>query len=88
MDSFRIRFIAKLNTEELELIKQGAPVISKLLLLPHDFALFHYKVGDPIEAETPEGHRIWTTIRSLEIVENEVSVIAILTLVCEPKRPG
>lgn len=88
MDSFRMRFIGKLNAEELELIKQGAPVISKLLLPPHDVGLFHYKVGDPIEAETPEGNRIWTTIRSLEIVENEVSVIAILTLVCEPKRPG
>lgn len=77
-----MRFIiGKLNEEEFELLKRGESVISKLLLLPDDFSLFHYTLDDEIEAETPEGNRIWTTIRSLEIVENESSVIVILTLV-------
>ena len=77
-----MRFIVgRLTDEDLEHLKQDQCVITKLLILPEDYAAFHYKVGDEIEAETPEGNRIWTVIRHLERVENEDSVIVILTLV-------
>jgi len=82
MDPFRLRFvIGKLSDEELEALKQGQPVISKMLLVPDDYKLFHYKEGDDIEAETQDGNRLMTTIRSLEIIEDGSRVIVILTLV-------
>lgn len=76
-----MRFIVgKLTDDELQALRRGQAVISKLLLLPEDYKVFHYRVGDDIEAETPEGNRIWTTISSMEIVEDEERVIVILTL--------
>ena len=82
MDSFRFRFIVgKLSDEELEILKLGETVISKMLLVPEDYKVFHYKEGDDIEAETQDGNRVMTTIRNLEIVEDEARVIVILTLV-------
>lgn len=77
-----MRFVVgKLSSDELDVLKRGDAVISKLLLIPDDFKIFHYKEGDAIEAETHEGNRIWTTIRSMEIVEADLQVIVILTLV-------
>jgi hypothetical protein len=82
MDSFRLRFIVgKLSDEELQTLKRGEPVISKMLLVPGDYKVFHYKEGDDIEAETQHGNRLLTTIRSIEIIEDEVRVIVILTLI-------
>jgi hypothetical protein len=82
MDSFRLRFIVgKLSDEELQTLKQGEAVISKMLLIPEDYRLFRYKEGDDIEAETQEGNRLLTTIRSMEIIEDEARVIVILTLI-------
>ena len=53
MDSFRMRFIiGKISDEELLTLKQGEPIISKMLLTPQDYSVFHYKEGDEIEAET------------------------------------
>ena len=76
-----MRFIVgKLSHEELDFLKQGEPVISKLLLIPDDYKLFHYTEGDEIEAETQEGNRILTKIRNLEILEDIDRVIVILTL--------
>lgn len=77
-----MRFIVgKLSNEELDLLSRGHPVISKLLLIPDDYRLFHYKDGDEIEAETQDGNRIWTTIRNMEIVQDDTSIVVILTLV-------
>lgn len=82
MDSFRLRFIVgKLSDEELQTLKQGEAVISKMLLIPEDYSLFHYKEGDDIEAETQDGNRLLTTIRSMEIIEDDARVIVILTLI-------
>lgn len=77
-----MRFIVgKLTDEELQGLRQGHLVISKMLLVPDDYKLFHYKEGDPIEAETQDGNRIWTTIQNMEVIEDEERVIVILTLI-------
>ena len=82
MDRFRMRFIVgRLTDEELEGLRNGQVVISKMLLIPEDYKLFHYAEGDDIEAETQDGNRIWTTIRHMEIIEDEHRVIFILTLI-------
>jgi hypothetical protein len=86
MDSFRMRFvIGKLTNAELEYLRSGLPVISKMLLIPEDYRLFHYEEGDDIEAETEDGNRIWTTIKSMEVVEDPERVIIIFTLA--PQEP-
>ncbi|MGC1242152.1 MAG: hypothetical protein WA874_11205 [Chryseosolibacter sp.] len=85
MNPFKMRFIVgRLTDDELMILKRGDPVISKLLLIPDDYLLFHYREGDDIEVETPEGNRIWTTIRHIEIVEDDHRVIVILTLFHKP----
>lgn len=87
MGPFRMRFIVgKLTEDELMTLKRGEPVISKLLLIPDDYRVFHYHEGDEIEAETHEGNRIWTTIRNIEVVGDDNSVIVILTLVRKPVK--
>lgn len=88
MDPFRMRFIVgKLSEDELQALQRGHVVISKMLLIPEDFRLFHYKEGDEIEAETQDGNRIWTVIRNMEVVEDDERIIVILTLVSkEPVR--
>lgn len=81
MNPFKMRFIVgRLTDEELTALKRGDSVISKLLLIPDDYQLFHYREGDDIEVETPEGNRIWTTISNIEILEDDHRVIVILTL--------
>jgi hypothetical protein len=86
MDPFRMRFvIGKLSDVELEYLKSGQPIISKMLLIPEDYRLFHYTEGDDIEAETQDGNRIWTTIKSMEVVEDPERVIIIFTLA--PQQP-
>jgi hypothetical protein len=82
MDPFRMRFIiGKLTNAELEMLKSGQPIITKMLLIPEDYLLFHYEEGDDIEAETQEGHRIHTTIQNMEILEDAERVIIIFTLI-------
>lgn len=82
MDSFRMRFIVgKLSDEELLALRSGEPITSKMLLVPEDYRLFHYREGDNIEVETPTGNRLWTTIRNIEVLQDEERVIVILTLV-------
>lgn len=81
MDPFRMRFIiGKLTDVELEVLKGGEPIVSKMLLIPEDYHLFHYREGDDIEAETHDGNRIWTTIQNMEIVEDAERIIIIFTL--------
>jgi hypothetical protein len=85
MDSFKFRFIiGKLTNEELEVLKNGGPIITKMLLMPEDYKVFHYKEGNEIEVETQDGNRIWTTITNMEIVEDEERVIIIFTLMNLP----
>ena len=85
MDSFRMRFIiGKISDEELLTLKQGEPIISKMLLTPQDYSVFHYKEGDEIEAETVDGNRIWSIIQHMEVVEDGERVIMIFTLIHKP----
>ena len=87
MGSFRMRFVVgKLSNEELLTLKRGEAIISKMLLIPDDYKIFHYKEGDEIEVETQDGNRIWTTIRNMEIIEGDHRVIVILTLVHGPSE--
>lgn len=82
-----MRFIVgQLTSGELQALREGQAVISKMLLIPEDYKLFHYKEGDDIEAETLEGNRIWTTITNIEVVEDRERVIVILTLVNQESR--
>ena len=82
-----MRFIiGKLTNDEFKTLKRGEPIISKMLLNPEDFRVFHYREGDEIEVETLEGNRIWTTIRNLEIVQDEESIVLIFTLVHDPSN--
>ena len=80
MKSFRMRFIVSITDAELLALTNGELIISKMLLIPDDYKVFHYAQGDHIEAETPEGNRIWTVIRDLEIIEDDLRPIVILTL--------
>ena len=87
MDSYRMRFIVgTLTDEELLTLRRGEIIISKMLLIPDDYRLFHYREGDDIEAETQDGNRILTTIRNIEVVEDEARVIVILTLFHKPSQ--
>lgn len=87
MSSFRIRFIGSIREDELHALKSGAEVISKMLLTPDDFQAFHYAEGDAIEAETPDGNRIWTTIRRIEVIDDSYRKIVILSLTNNQKQP-
>jgi len=79
-----MRFIVgKLSSEEMQALKEGHTVITKMLLIPDDYRVFHYKTGDPIEVETEEGDRLWTRIQNLEVVEDPERVIIIFTLACD-----
>ena len=87
MDPIKMRFIVgKLTDEEWQTLNRGELIISKMLLTPDDYEVFHYKEGDEIEAETQDGNRIWTIIRNIEIVEDEQRVIIILTLFTKDSR--
>ena len=81
MSAFKMRFIVGITEAELFALTNGEQVISKMLLIPDDYRLFHYCEGDNIEAETPEGNRMWTVIRDMEVIEDELRTIVILTLV-------
>lgn len=80
-----MRFVlGKITDEELRSLRKGETIISKMLLLPDDFKVFHYKAGDKIEAETQDGNRIWTTIQHVEVVKDQARNIVILTLQHNP----
>lgn len=80
MNTFRMRFIVGITETDLLALNQGEQVISKMLLIPDDYRAFHYAHGDEIEVETPEGNRLWTIIQDMEIIEDELRTIVILTL--------
>ena len=80
MNTFRMRFIVGITEADLLTLNQGHTVIAKMLLIPDDYKVFHYAQGDDIEVETPEGNRLWTAIRAIEVIEDEWRTIVILTL--------
>ena len=81
MGSFKINFIiGQLSNQEAEILEEGYPIVSKMILTPDDFQIFHYKEGDAIQVETNNGHRLWCKITDLEVVNKEDGVILIFTL--------
>lgn len=80
MNSFRMRFVVGISDDEMLALKDGHPIISKMLLTPDDYRAFHYSEGEDIEAETPSGNRLWTTIHHMEVVEDDQRTIVILSL--------
>lgn len=81
MDFFRMRFIiGKLTDEELQALRRGETIISKMILTEEDYKVFHYEEGNEIEVETLDGNRIWTTITNMEVVEDGERIIIIFSL--------
>jgi hypothetical protein len=79
--SIKITFIiGQLSIDEFEQLKNGYSIISKMILSPDDFRLFHYKQADKIQVETKDGLRLWCSVDHLEILKNEERVILIFTL--------
>jgi hypothetical protein len=70
-----MRFIVGITEAELLALTDGEQIISKMLLIPDDYKVFHYREGDNIEAETPEGNRMWVVIRNMEVIEDQVRTI-------------
>lgn len=79
--SIKITFIiGQLSIDEFEQLKNGYSIISKMILSPDDFKLFHYKQGDKIQVETKDGLRLWCKIDHLEVLKSEERVILIFKL--------
>ena len=72
--------IGEISADEFEQLKSGYAIVSKMILPPDDFKLFHYKEGELIQVETDHGNRLWCTIDHLEIIESEERVILIFTI--------
>jgi hypothetical protein len=83
----KINFIiGQLSDEELETLKNGYSIISKMILTPDDYGLFHYKEGDNIQVETDDGNRLWCAIEHLEVLNNDQGIIIIFTLLKSEKN--
>jgi hypothetical protein len=81
MSKIQVSFIlGEVSEEDVLALKNNQPITCKLLLTPEDLKLFAYSLGDLIEIETRNGHRLWSTIIHQEIIENAERVIIILTL--------
>jgi hypothetical protein len=78
--------VRKLTEDELHALKNGEPVVSKLLLHPRDYRLFHYREGDRMQAASQNGNRIGTTIKNIEVVSSDERFIVILTLMILPDK--
>jgi hypothetical protein len=73
--------IGELEEQEIESLKEGYSIITKMILTPEDHSLFHYKTGQEIQVETDHGNRLWCSISDLEILKDDEKVILIFTLV-------
>jgi hypothetical protein len=81
MSKVNIRFVVgELNEEDVQSLLDGQAVISKMILSKEDYRMFHYREGDRIEVQSENGNRQWCTISNLEVIENEVGVIIILSV--------
>lgn len=79
--SVKVNFIiGQLSEEDADALKKGYSIISKMILTPDDYSLFHYKEGEFIQVETDHGLRLWCTITNLEVVKDDKRVIMIFTL--------
>lgn len=84
MMEYKINFIiGDIPDEEMEALKEGHTIITKMILAPDDFKVFHYSKGGRIQVETGHGNRLWCTIDDLEVVESNDRVILIFTLTWE-----
>jgi hypothetical protein len=84
MAHIHVRFIInELTEEEIAALKDDHTIVSKMILLPDDYKLFHYREGDTIEVQTDHGNRLWCRITNLEVVSAEDRVVLIFTLVKE-----
>jgi hypothetical protein len=80
--SVKVNFIiGQLSDEDADALNNGYSIISKMILTPDDYTLFHYKEGEFIQVETDHGLRLWCTITNLEILKDEKRVITIFTLI-------
>jgi hypothetical protein len=78
---YKINFIiGDVQEEEIQALNEGHTIISKMIITPDDFKLFHYSEGGRIQIETGQGNRLWCFIDALEIVESNDRVILIFTL--------
>jgi hypothetical protein len=81
MAHLHVRFIINELTElEIKALKNDEVVVSKMILVPDDYKLFHYRKGDSIEVQTAEGYRLWCFIEELEVVADQERIILIFTL--------
>ena len=81
MNSVPIRFvISHLPEEDIEALKGGDLIITKMILTLDDYKLFQYRIGESIEVETNRGNRMLCTIKHLEIIPNPERIILIFTL--------
>lgn len=73
--------IGQISNHEMESLKNGYAIISKMILPADDYKLFRYKAGQKIQVETNDGNRLWCKIEHLETVTTEETTILIFTLV-------
>lgn len=73
--------IGQISHQELESLKEGYSLISKMIIPADDYSLFTYKEGENIQVETNEGNRLWCKITHLETVKDDERVILIFTLI-------
>jgi hypothetical protein len=72
--------IGQISEGDFDTLASGEKVISKMILVNEDFALFRYKEGDEIQVETDNGNRQWCVILHLEMIEEPDKVLLIFTL--------
>lgn len=80
--------ISELNEAEIQTLKDGFSIVSKMILSPDDFKLFKYQPGDSIQVETGQGNRAWCTITDLEVISHQEHVIIIFTLINDTSASG
>ena len=79
--AIKINFvIGQISEGDFDTLASGEKVISKMILMKEDFALFRYKEGDEIQVETDDGNRQWCIILDLETIEEPDKVLLIFTL--------
>ena len=81
MTQVPVRFvIGGLSEDDIAALQNDERFIAKLILMPDDYTLFQYRVGDCIQVETEHGNRHWCDIINMETVSGEESVVIIFTL--------
>jgi hypothetical protein len=79
--SIKISFIiGALSDNDILALEEGYTVISKMILSPNDYNLFHYSVGQNIEVESMDGKRLLCEIVDLEVITDDMQTILIFSL--------